>query len=147
MKEITYRGYRIVQVDAPKELDKFECMGFTMPKAFQVLDDFDEPLLIVPQYFWSPTDAIAAIEMVDTILPERKSKRWPTTAVYEYGLMWAHRRMFWFVYHTLNQIRNELKKAREWDENPTEKIEGLLTCMRVAVSENRARPDHGAVKK
>lgn len=140
--EMRHRGYRIVQVDKPKHADTFTSHGFEMAQAFEVLDDYDDPILPVPQYFWSPRDAIAAIEMVDTVFPDRKGSKWPTTAAHEYSLMQAYRRQFWFVFHVLKTVMPRiLRDAKQWDENPTAQLESELVKLHTNVYQERRRPD------
>ena len=140
--EITWRGERIVQIDY-KPIQPFsrdDAYGFTMQQAFVVRDDMDEPCLpISQQYFWSPAEAIAAIYMRDFIAPEVTGKRWPTTVMYEYNQMTLYRRNFHQVYHVLQQIKKVLADAKEWDENPTDKIRDMLNLLHQNCYETSAR--------
>lgn len=130
MKEIEWRGRRIVQMPYNKDLDSY---GFTMPVAFRVLDEFDDNALPLAQtWFWSPAEAISAIEMCDSIAPDKK---WPTTAQYEYNYMMLYRRNHDAVYNALKKIRAVLDDDLE--DHPAKAIRRILDLLHQGMHERR----------
>lgn len=123
--EVEFQGRRIVATKYTGAFDKSDTMGFDVPVAFVVLDEFDEPALpIVQHWFWSPWDARNAIKMVDWLKDriERDKRLWPSTVPYEFNLMLAYRRNFADVYATLREIEDMCISARDFDENVTESV-------------------------
>jgi hypothetical protein len=131
VNELVWRGRRIVQIDyAGKEID---CYGFKINQAFKVLDDLDDNALpLVQTWFWSPSDAIAAIEMVDSIV---KDKKWPTTAQFEYNYMNMYRRNHDVVYNALKRIREVLDDDLE--DEPCKRIRRILDVLHQNMHERR----------
>lgn len=139
-KEMLWRGDRIIQVDyTVQPFNKCDAFGFTVEKAFIVRDDMDEPCLpIAQQWFWSPSEAIAAIEMRDVIAPGLRGPKWPTTVAYEYNIMTLYRRNFDMVYRAIQQIRKAIKDASDFDENPAKEITNILNMLHQNMHERRA---------
>lgn len=139
-KEMLWRGDRILQVPyTVQPFNKCDAFGFTVKEAFIVRDDFDEPCLpMQQQWFWSPGEAIAAIEMRDVICPAVRGPRWPTTVTHEYNQMTLYRRNFDLVYHALIKIKAALRSAAEFDDNPAKDIKSILELLQINVSERRS---------
>jgi hypothetical protein len=104
--ETEHREYRVIQTNDPKFVGQADCAGFKISEGFVVRDAFDEPVLpnVIP-WFYSPWDAIAAIEMLDTVVPAIKEGEPATTLVYEYTLMWQYRQHFHQVYAALHSLQ------------------------------------------
>lgn len=138
--EFEYRGYRVVQTDDPAMLtahpDKW---GFVPSQAYVVINAFDEHVMpIGMHWFYTPDDAVAAIEMLDTILPQIKEGQAFTTLLHEYGVMRAYRREFAEVYRTLLNIKAKIDAARAFDDNPAEDIDKELHLLRQNVARGRS---------
>lgn len=131
-KEMQWRGERIVQVPyTVQPFNKADAFGFTVKEAYVVRDGLDEPCLpLSQQWFWSPGEAIAAIEMRDTLAPLIRGPKWPSTVMYEYNLMVTYRRNFHHVYDALVRIRKACDESRDFDENPRAEIEKILHALR-----------------
>lgn len=131
-----YRDHRIVHVDYAGP----ECMGFKMPKAFKVMDEFDEPTLpLVQQTFWTPGDAVSAIHMSEVVAPGLKGPKWPTTVQYEYNIMLLYRANFDRVFHAIQKIKKAIRDAKDFDENPSEEITKILNSLHQYMHESGAR--------
>lgn len=138
--ECTHRGVRIVQTSDPRFVGQADCAGFKIDSGFVVRDEFDDFVLPVPmQWFYTPYDAIAAIEMRDTVLPTIKEATPATTLVYEYNLMWSFRQNYHYVHHALAKIQNALDDAAQFDENPARAIGDILHGLRQQIAS--ARPE------
>lgn len=138
--EIEYQGRRIVANAYTGAFDKSDTMGFNVPVAYVVLDEFDDPALpIIQHWFWSPHDAKCAIEFVDWIEPRvsKDRKNWPTTVAYEYTQMTAYRRNFHKVYAAIKEIEAMCESARDFDENMTDDVLKRLRLLRQVVAEGR----------
>ena len=137
--EVTYNGRRIVANQYNGLHDNIDSMGFKVPVAFVVLDEFDEPALpIIQHWFWSPYDAAAAIRFVDWVSPRiAKNKKWATSVAYEYNQMVAYRRNFDHVYAALREIEDMCISARDFDDNATPDILKRLQLLRQVVAEGR----------
>jgi hypothetical protein len=131
--EITYRDLRIVQTDDRRIVgsnhpDRY---GFSIQTGFVILDEFDDHVMPTGAHWhYSPDDAALAIEMRDTILPTLKEHQPATTFLFEYTLMRQYRRQFWHTYNALAEIQRALDNAKTWDENPAEKIQDIIHCLR-----------------
>lgn len=139
--EVKYRDYRIVQTDDPKVIgpgnpDKW---GFAIGQGFVVMDEFDENVFPVGMHwFYTPDDAAAAIEMLDTILPIIKDRTPATTLLYEYGLMRTYRREFWHSYRALQEIQKACDDAATFGDNPREEIASRLHFLRQQVAQGKS---------
>lgn len=124
IKEMEYRGYRIIQTDDPAWLASgADSYGFTNTCVFVVFDEFDEPALPVGlMSHWTIHEAIAAIEMRDTVLPEINAGKWASSALFEFNLLRARRRHAWRTHLTLTRLRKLCVDAQEFDDNPTAAI-------------------------
>lgn len=141
--ETPYRGYRIVCTDDPNLVgqqypDKW---GFTTDRGFVVLDDFEENVFPVGMHwFYTPEDAAAAIEMLDTILPIIKTRVPATSLRHEFFLMQQYRREFWSVYAALQKIDSACDDAQQGlDENrAATNIKAILHNLRQNVAQSRS---------
>lgn len=125
--EMRWRGERIVQMPYDASGNNLNGWGFKVTHAFQVLDDFDDHALpFVQQWFWTPGDAVAAIEARDLIAPLKISGKWPSTAQYEYNTMLVYRSCFYLVYESLQKIRLAIQNAKDFGDNPSADIEQIL---------------------
>lgn len=132
--EVTYRGYRIVLLPYNGTFDKSDSMGFDVPAAFAVLDDFDEPALPYSHHwFWSPWDARNAIDFYEWVKTVIDKKKWPTSAQHEFNLMLAYRQKIPAVFMAVHDIRKIMRDARDFDENPAKKIEDSLVLMETEI--------------
>lgn len=139
IREIEYRGYRIVQTDDTAYAGHIDDLGFAHPVVFVVIDEFDDIALPIGMHVhWSAHDAINAIEMKDTVAPGIATSKWPTTALYEYGVMRAYRRAFWNVMRAINNIQKLCTDARDFDDNPGEDVLGQLHLLRQNVQQDRS---------
>jgi hypothetical protein len=138
--EVPYRDYRIVLTDdnalvGQQYPDKW---GFTTDRGFVVLDSFDEHVFPAGvHWFYTPEDAVAAIEMLDTVLPTIKEAH-PSTHTYEYGVMRSYRREFWQVFLALVKIQHAVDEASQFDENPAVAIREILHTLRQNVAQGRS---------
>lgn len=133
-KEVEYKGYRIVAQDYTGAFDKSDTMGFDVPAAFSVLDDFDETALPLNQHwFWSPWDARNAIDFFEWIKTTINKKRWPTTPAHEFNIMLMYRRKIPAVFKAIRDIRKIIADARDFDENPSKAIIDRLDLMDVEI--------------
>lgn len=135
--EMEWRGERIIHTDDVRLVGGIVA-GFAIAQGFVVRDAFDEPTLPVSmQAFFTPWDAIAAIEMRDTVLPTIKEHTPTTTLVYEYNLMWAYRQNYWMVHHALQLIQNALDDAVAFDDNPARAVGDILHGLRQNIAQAR----------
>lgn len=126
--EIEYNGYRIVEADVDQD-----CRGFRMQRVFKVLDEFDDPLPINHTAFWSPTDAMQAIDFVQDVFKTlHRGQKWPTTRTYEMNLAMAYRANFVHVYQVLRQIKKTLDDCEEMGDDPTAQIRSALELLHLA---------------
>jgi hypothetical protein len=140
ISEVEYRGRRIVANAYTGAFDKSDTMGFNVPVAFVVLDEFDDPALpLIQQWFWTPHDASAAIRFVDWVTPRiaKDKKNWPTTIAYEYNMMVAYRRNFDEVYGAIKEIEKMCIDARDFDDDMTAAVLSRLQRLRQVVAEGR----------
>lgn len=126
-----YNGYEIQQDQHHGTFSKVESMGFTVNTVFKVADEFgDYALPLNHQLFWSPSDAAQAIDCA--LYMQKKIgnlKKWPTTAAHEFNIMLCYRRKFWRVYEAIDRIKGMCIDARDFDENPREKIIDILNVL------------------
>jgi hypothetical protein len=141
LHEINYRDYRIVQTDDRALVgslypDKF---GFAATSGFVVLDAFDEHVFPAGMHwFFTPEDAVSAIEMLDTILPGIKESQPCTTLLYEYSTMRQYRREFWITYNAIARMQAICDEAKRFDDNPVDEMQKCLSGLRAAVSQGRS---------
>ena len=141
LHEVPYRDYRIVLTDDRRLVgstypDKF---GFAVDRGFVVLDSFDEHVFPAGvHWFYTPDDAVAAIEMLDSVLPTIKETQPATTHTHEYGVMRSYRREFWQVFLALVKIQQKVDEAAQFDENPADDIRTILHTLRQAVAQGRS---------
>lgn len=110
--EIEYKGHRIVLVDYDPVVHHPD-LGLTPKQAFVVRDEMDEPSLPTSQqWFWSPRDAMAAIEVAESLVHLVKGKKWPSTVCFEYNQLVAHRQNFDLVYGVVLKVRQIVRDAR-----------------------------------
>lgn len=130
----TYRGYEIIHTTDPRFIHAVvDIYGFKPTSGFIVRDDFGEYVMpIAMQWFYTPYDAVAAIEMLEYAKP-------PTTPLFEYTLMQAFRRNWWMVHTTMQKILKTCVECRDLDENPREEIYQLLHLLRQNVAQSRVR--------
>lgn len=125
MNEIEYKGWRILQTDV--DLD---CHGFRMPHLFKVVDEFDEALPVIQTAFWSPMDAMLAIDfVVDVYKDLRQGQKWPTTKTHEMNMAVAYRGNFINVYHALKKIRTIVDDCTEMGDDPSKPIIDVLDLL------------------
>lgn len=107
--EIQYKGERIVQNHYNAQHESIENMGFPVNRAYVVMDEFDEPSLpIIEQWFWSPIDAMQAIDLCKWAEKFFNFKKWPTTIAHEYHVLMAYKRHIAQVYITIRDVRKIL---------------------------------------
>ena len=131
-KEVEYRGYRIVAQKYTGAPGHEDTMGFDVPVAYVVLDEFDDPALpITHHWFWSPWDARNAIDFYEWVKTTIDKKKWPTTAAYEFNRMLQFRRRPWACFAAVHDIRKLIAAARDFDENPAPAIASRIDGMEV----------------
>lgn len=133
-KEVEYKGYRIVAQTYNGAHDQSDTMGFDVPVAFAVLDDFDDAALpISHHWFWSPWDARNAIDYYEWVKTTIDKKKWPTTAAHEFNFMLQYRRRVPAVFAAIHDIKKLIRDARDFDENPAQAIMDRITLMEVEI--------------
>lgn len=139
--EVEYRGRRIVLTDDKNLVGQPnpDAWGFTTDRGYVVLDEFDEHVFPIGQHwFYTPYDAAAAIELLDSALPEIKTAQPHTTFTYEYGVMRRYRADFGLTYKALVDIQNKIDEAKQFDDNPTQAIADILHLLRQNVARSRS---------
>lgn len=127
-----HRGYEILHTTDPRFIGQVDVYGFKPTSGFIVRDDMGDYVLPIPmQWFYTPYDAVAAIEMMETAAPD--------SPVFQYGLMQAYRRNWWMVFGAMNKILDTCIDARELDDNPREDIYQILHVLRQSVAQSKAR--------
>lgn len=110
--EIEYKGERIVQNEYHNLHENTESFGFKVNRAYVVVDEFDDPSLPTnQQWFWSPLDAMHAIDLVHWAKKFFNFKRWPTTVAHEYNVLLNYKRHIALVYITVREVMELLKSA------------------------------------
>lgn len=136
--ECQHRGMRIIHTNDPRLVGQKDLAGFDITQGFVVLDEFDEPVLPpLMSWFYTPYDAIMAIEMRDVCMPDIKESQPATSFQYEYGLMWQYRQNFDQVYHALNRIQQACDDSVGFDENPRAEITKILHNLRQNIAQAR----------
>ena len=128
-----HRDCEIIHTTDARFIGNVDVYGFKPTSGFIVRDEYGDHILPLPmQWFYTPYDAVAAIEMMEFAKP-------PTTPTFEYGLMQAYRRNWWMVFITLDKIKKLIVECKPMDENPADEIDGLLHLLRQNVAQSRAR--------
>jgi hypothetical protein len=136
--EATHRGMRIVHTNDPRLVGQKDLAGFSITQGFIVLDEFDEPVLPpAMSWFYTPYDAISAIEMREVAMPEIKANQPATSFQYEYTKMWQYRQNFDLVYLALNNIQAACDEGDSFGEDPCEKVKQILHTLRQSVGQQR----------
>lgn len=131
--EATYRGERIIQTRDPRWVGQADAFGFKLDCGFVVRDELDELVLPLPlQWFYTPYDAIAAIETIHSIVPEQHPN---TTMLHEYHKMMNMRRHFWRVVVAIEKVRKTCEDARDFDENPAEAVISIINTLQQSMHE------------
>lgn len=137
---MSYRDYQIIQTDDPNLVGQADAVGFRIREGFVVRDAFGDPVFpIGMSWFYTPYDAISAVEMLDTILPQIKEGQPATSLQYEWGLLWQHRLRFHLVYATLVGLRAMCDEATTFGDD-TIKVSDLsdkLHLLRQSVAQAR----------
>jgi hypothetical protein len=139
--EVSYRDRRICLTDDANLVGQFhpDQWGFTTDRGYVVLDAFDEHVFPAGMHwFYTPDDAVNAIEMLDTILPTIQKGTPATTLLYEYGVMRAYRREFWITYNALARMQNILDDAVAFGDDATATLVTELHALRQAVAQGRS---------
>lgn len=136
--ETQHRGMRIIHTNDPRLVGQKDLAGFDITQGFIVLDEFDDPVLPpLMSWFYTPYDAIMAIEMRDIAMPDIKASQPATSFQYEYGLMWQYRQNFDAVYHALNRIQAACDEGDSFGEDPSTQIKEILHTLRQRVAQAR----------
>lgn len=127
-ERLEHMGLYIVPQQYNGTFDKSDTLGFTVPAAFTVVDDFDEPALpLVNHWHWSPHDAKNAIEFCAWWKEHVVTgKRWKDTASWAFQDVLAFRRHPHKVFAALQDIKTLLASAQDFDENPARAIEDRI---------------------
>jgi hypothetical protein len=116
--ELEYRGLRIIHTDDKNLVGQEDAAGFTITSGFVVRDEFDEPVMpIGMSWFYTPYDAIAAIEMRDLVVPAIKETQPATTLTYEWNLMMQYRLKFPRVFAFLNSLQVACDEASTFGDD------------------------------
>lgn len=122
-----YRGYEIIHTNDPRLVGDKNCAGFNITSGFIVRDDMGDTVLPnLLAWFYTPFDAIAAIQIMDMLPDLQDGGRWPTTILYEYNKQYAQRRDFVMAFHTFHKIKKLCAQSVEFDENPRDEIGQLI---------------------
>lgn len=124
MREVEYRGWRIVETETDQEAS-----GFKMTRVFKVLDEFDDPLPITHNAYWSPGDAKQAIDFVLDVFEMTRGKKWPTTQTHEFNVAMAYRARFVEVYAAIRKIKTIIADAAEMGDDPSREITDHLHAL------------------
>lgn len=129
MKELEYRGYRVVEVNYnPVQGDLF-----SPDRAYTVLDGFDDPLPILQQLHWTPFEAMAAIDILIDAPDHTISRRWPSTITYEYNKALVFRKHWSLTYVALLDIESLCRNAQDFDDNPAAAILDRISKLKSTV--------------
>jgi len=127
---LAYGGYEIVQVEHRGLHDKSDTAGFDVDVVYAVTDELGDPVLpLVQQTFWTPGDARAAIDCVNSFKPTGKhlpNRRVLGQQAHRFTQAIACRINFMTVFLALEEIKKECTASADFDENPREAIEGIL---------------------
>ena len=118
--EISYRGYRIVQLD--EGLHKSATFGFNTSQSYAVLDEWDDN--VFKENFWTAREAVAAIEMKEVTFGKIAGDKWPTTVKYEYDVAMRYWQNFYWLYDAIIDIR-----ANTTDASAKERLDRLHHLM------------------
>jgi hypothetical protein len=128
-----YRDCEIIHTTDPRFIGNIDVYGFKPTSGFIVRDDMGDYVLPLPmQWFYTPYEAVAAIEMMEYAKP-------PSSPIFEYGIMQAYRRNWWMVFTTIEKILKTCVECRDLDENPREEIYDMLHLLRQNVASSRAK--------
>ena len=124
MHEVSFMGLRIVAQQYNGLFDNSDTMGFRVPAAFAVIDDFDEPALpLVQQWHWSPWDARNAIWFCawykEHIIPGR---RWKDSQSWKFCDLLEYRRKPHLPFAAVQDIKKIIAESADFDENPAKLI-------------------------
>lgn len=135
MKETTFNGYRVIQVQNNQLHDKSDSLGFDHPVVYTVRDDFDESVLPPPVYnFWTPHEACGAIQLAATIGKHLLGNpKWPTTMIFEYNRFLQYRRNWGAVMSALIEIETMCSEAIDFGEDATKDVLKRLQKLQGAI--------------
>jgi len=127
--EFEWRGYRIIHTTDKKLIgetkDRF---GFPVTQGWIVRDCFDDnPIPPPTQWFYTPYDAIAAVEIVEAM--RENTTPWTSFNAAYYGSMHL-RNHFWIVFSTLLSIEKLCRDAAKFDDNPGAAVLDRLHMMK-----------------
>lgn len=138
--EFVYRGRRVIHTTDKRFIHGAKTWGIQMPSGFVVRDDFDDYCLPVGEdVFFTPHEAIAAIEMMDVILPTIREGQFKKAESLEYAYreMRVHYRCYHAVHEAIKEIENTVFAAHKRDMNPTKDILKSLNTLRMYINNNR----------
>lgn len=141
--EIEYKGHRIVLVDYDP-VSHHPDLGLHPRQAFVVRDEMDEPSLPTSQqWFWAPRDAMAAIDVAESLIHMVKDRKWPSTVCFEYNQLVAYRQNFDLVYGVILKARQIVRDAREsakdFGEDVSSEIEEIDRLLSALPAQVQAR--------
>lgn len=138
---LSYGGYEILQVPHTGLFDKSDTAGFNVDVAYTVTDDFGDPALpLVQQKFWSPADARAAIDCVNSFKPAGKNlpaRRLQGQQAHRFTQAIAFRLNFMSVFLAFEDIRKECTMAADFGDDPREAIEAILNKLMSKIEEKK----------
>lgn len=141
MTEFTYRGYRVIQTTDPAIIRQSpDEYGFVPSCGFIVRDEFDEnPFPVAFAWFYTPHDAIAAIEVLDTVLPSLAERVPQPTFTSTFMEMWRWRKDFWCVFAMVIAIENQAKEELALDDDPKSFAEAVRSRIHTFRSNSTGR--------
>lgn len=116
MRELNYKGVRIVQVEQPSlGHPSMNPMGFTVKYEYTTLDDFDDHALGVCYHrFWSPADACMAVDIDQWQAPQYG----PKAGSWRFSYIMAMRANPSLVREALREIEDCLLLCERHDADP-----------------------------
>lgn len=127
--ETTYRGLIIRQV---KNFDEnaLGCLGFSINTTYQVVDDFDDLAIpgLLQQTFWSPYEAMVAIDYAVDLMPGvNRNDKYATAIAYEFNRLLTMRRNIVPLAIAIAELKEKADDANELDD--TMPIDVVLTAI------------------
>lgn len=132
-----YKGLSIVQNDYHNLHGNIDTFGFTVNQAYVVTDEMGDPgLPTIQQWFWSPYDAIVAIDLSEYFKARVPQKKWPTTVAHEFNIALCFRKKFGLTYIALREIEEACKDADSMGEDAGPAVLKILDSLKRAVMDN-----------
>ena len=114
--EFVHRDYRIIHTTDPKEIGQTkDSYGFPVTQGWIIRDSFDEnPVPAPTTWFYTPFDAVAAVEIIDAMRADHSPFPSFNAAYYGAAQLRVH---FWLVFAALRSIEARCREALPFDED------------------------------